>query len=72
MCANQVRYRGETLTCGTTLTRLDTNGVRVRETVHCFECIREAALRWRMPGREHCLLESDYDEPLLFHLGEAA
>ncbi|TVR02155.1 MAG: hypothetical protein EA399_00690 [Desulfovibrionales bacterium] len=63
MCTNQIRYRGQTLSCGATLTRMDTNGVVRRETVHCFECVKEAALRWSMAKCEAYLDEFwDHDE----------
>ncbi len=57
MCTNSVRYRGQTLACGSTITRLDSNGVCVRETVHCFDCVKEAALRWSMAQCEAYLEE---------------
>lgn len=72
MCRNLVRYRGQTLNCGTTITRMDTNGVMRRETVHCFDCVKEAALRWSMVKCEAYLDEFwDTEEPIELHALQA-
>ena len=69
MCMNQARYRGETLNCGSTITRMDSNGVIRRETVHCFDCVKEAALRWSMAKCE-AYLEEFWDTEELIEIPE--
>lgn len=57
MCTNSVRYRGVSLRCGDTVSFMDSNGVIRRETVCCYACIKEAALRWSMARCEAHLSE---------------
>jgi hypothetical protein len=58
MCKNFVRFNGETVNCGTRITRFETDGKRKRETVLCYSCVKDAALRWSMADCEKYLMET--------------
>lgn len=57
MCNNLVRYSGETVNCGTRITHFNTDGKRKIETVLCYGCVKDAALRWSMEKCEAYLDE---------------
>lgn len=73
MCRNRVNYGGSTMICGSTITRLDSNGVKIRETVHCYSCVRDAALLWNIRKSHYLSAEFlDFDAPDEYGLMQAA
>ena len=60
MCRNRIIFNGESMVCGSTITKVDSNGVRVQETVRCYSCVREAALIWNI--RNSCRLSADFSD----------